>query len=323
MTSPISSRIHWVDYSKALLIFLVVLAHCPNVPTSLDAWITGFHMPAFFIISGYLHKQPQSIREGIKKNVKRLIVPSLLFSALCYVYWLIKFLYHEPFQAEKCIIKPLLGLWIYDPSVGTSICLIWFLVVLFLCLLLLDIVNKYKTGGVFAILSIIGALWVDYIDGWSYSGIFYLQRAMVSFPFVAFGFLMKKYGVSIAGEQYPVRKRCALGFMLLVLYSAIALNNGHVGIYSATFGDSMTLYYINSIIGSVAFFFFVKKSKPSFRWIQIISGGTIVILCLHSYIISILTHITVNPYIITGLIAVLSYPLILFFKKYLPLFVGR
>lgn len=50
------SRIDWIDYSKAILIMLVVFAHCPRVPYTLDALIVGFHMPAFFIISGYLHK---------------------------------------------------------------------------------------------------------------------------------------------------------------------------------------------------------------------------------------------------------------------------
>lgn len=44
------SRIDWIDYSKAILIMLVVFAHCPRVPYTLDALIVGFHMPAFFII---------------------------------------------------------------------------------------------------------------------------------------------------------------------------------------------------------------------------------------------------------------------------------
>ncbi len=41
------SRIDWIDYSKAILIMLVVFAHCPRVPYTLDALIVGFHMPAF------------------------------------------------------------------------------------------------------------------------------------------------------------------------------------------------------------------------------------------------------------------------------------
>ena len=82
------NRIIWVDYSKAILIVLVVFAHCPFVHPLFDVLICGFHMPAFFIISGYLHKYPGTIVGGIKKNIRRLLFPALLFSALCYVYWL-------------------------------------------------------------------------------------------------------------------------------------------------------------------------------------------------------------------------------------------
>lgn len=37
------SRIDWIDYSKAILIMLVVFAHCPRVPYTLgciDSWFS-------------------------------------------------------------------------------------------------------------------------------------------------------------------------------------------------------------------------------------------------------------------------------------------
>lgn len=37
-------RIIWIDYSKVILICLVVFAHSPFVPTYLDTFICGFHM---------------------------------------------------------------------------------------------------------------------------------------------------------------------------------------------------------------------------------------------------------------------------------------
>lgn len=49
-------RIIWIDYSKVILICLVVFAHSPFVPHMLDTFICGFHMLAFLLfqdISNY------------------------------------------------------------------------------------------------------------------------------------------------------------------------------------------------------------------------------------------------------------------------------
>ena len=47
-----SKRLNYLDYAKGIGILLVVLGHIYNNNTKL--WIYSFHMPLFFIISGYL-----------------------------------------------------------------------------------------------------------------------------------------------------------------------------------------------------------------------------------------------------------------------------
>lgn len=47
-----SSRIDWIDYSKAFLIVLVVFAHCPLIPHVLDV-LMGFiclHFSSYQVI---------------------------------------------------------------------------------------------------------------------------------------------------------------------------------------------------------------------------------------------------------------------------------
>ena len=48
-----SGRIIWMDYAKAVGIALVVFAH---MPSRFAGIIFLFHMPLFFILSGYLYK---------------------------------------------------------------------------------------------------------------------------------------------------------------------------------------------------------------------------------------------------------------------------
>lgn len=50
-------RLHWLDYSKAIGMYLVVLGHVIKDNSQLlKVIIYSFHMPLFFFLSGFLHK---------------------------------------------------------------------------------------------------------------------------------------------------------------------------------------------------------------------------------------------------------------------------
>ena len=48
-------RKDYIDYAKAIGIFLVVLAHTP-LKNEVSDWIYVFHMPLFFFLSGVFAK---------------------------------------------------------------------------------------------------------------------------------------------------------------------------------------------------------------------------------------------------------------------------
>lgn len=75
-------RILWLDTLKIMAIYLVVLGHIVSTTyqPDLKGIIYSFHMPLFFMISGYLNKDK---RNAIKANVFALIVPYVL---LCVLY---------------------------------------------------------------------------------------------------------------------------------------------------------------------------------------------------------------------------------------------
>lgn len=66
----------WLDMARGIGIVLVLLGHCPGNPF---AWlIYGFHMPLFFILSGYLFKN-EKINVFVPKLIRRYIIPYLVF----------------------------------------------------------------------------------------------------------------------------------------------------------------------------------------------------------------------------------------------------
>ncbi len=91
-----SSRETWIDVAKGWGILLVVLGHAlrglQNVailPNSgwahvMDAWIYSFHMPLFFLLSGFFMEKAvqRPLDRALKDRAKTLLWPYLLWSIL-------------------------------------------------------------------------------------------------------------------------------------------------------------------------------------------------------------------------------------------------
>ncbi|WP_088072895.1 acyltransferase family protein [Gottfriedia luciferensis] len=81
-------REKWLDVAKMIGIFLVVYGHSTEGPNSIT-FIYWFHMPLFFIISGYLFKPVNSVNElkfYIKKLTFRLLIPYCTYLILFSFY---------------------------------------------------------------------------------------------------------------------------------------------------------------------------------------------------------------------------------------------
>ena len=85
-------RINWIDWTKALAVYCVVFCHLPQ---SQD-WFYYRYLQAdiitiFFFISGYMKKDHGSDKANWQKYWHSLILPYLLYNAIVYPYWLVKF----------------------------------------------------------------------------------------------------------------------------------------------------------------------------------------------------------------------------------------
>lgn len=130
-------EIKWIDWAKFLGIFLVILGHVlQRVPGWNDCeiinlwdWIYLFHMPLFFVLSGYLYKQ--SSNPGYRKIFYALIIPYLLYQLLYMPLWNWKALYAEE-GATLFFGKHILGILMgdgYETPYSLYSCLpCWFIV---------------------------------------------------------------------------------------------------------------------------------------------------------------------------------------------------
>ena len=83
-----SHRLVFIDMARCMALFLTVFAHLYSVNSDVRLYIYAFHMPLFFLLSGYLHKNT-SPGLLIGKSAKRLLIPFAFFLFLGYLYFVI------------------------------------------------------------------------------------------------------------------------------------------------------------------------------------------------------------------------------------------
>ena len=76
-----AKRLEHLDMVKGIGIFLVALGHMEDIATGTRVWISSFHMPLFFIVSGILmavkDEPSNDFRETVKKKFCGIIIPYL------------------------------------------------------------------------------------------------------------------------------------------------------------------------------------------------------------------------------------------------------
>ena len=85
----VETRNHTIDVLRGLAILLVVFGHITRTMW-LNSYIWSFHIPVFFLLSGYLYDPKKFATFGafVKRKFKGLIIPYLIFGVLTYLYWL-------------------------------------------------------------------------------------------------------------------------------------------------------------------------------------------------------------------------------------------
>ena len=122
-------RITYFDMVKGLAIILVVLGHIEYISDPLRVWISSFHMPVFFVVSGmlirYKDETSADLSDSVKKKARGILIPYFWFSVL---YFFIDMI--NVFRGE--ITSVTFTRDIVDSLTGYGVSVLWFLPALFL-----------------------------------------------------------------------------------------------------------------------------------------------------------------------------------------------
>lgn len=276
--------------------------------------IYSFHMPAFFIISGYLYKP-----HAWWKTAKAFLLPVLFFSAIV----LIKAIVAQYFRIGAIHISEIVYLntfWCNSTGQGPLFVGLWFIYALMGCRFLMGDISIFKLFGKnYWIIGIICFAYVtidNYLNKEYFFKTTYLYNSVVAMAFFTFGMFLKEHKFDFS--KYSI----SLCTILSIVAIFLSVLNGRIDMLERNYGFNSLLFYLNAIIASLSLFMWTSKLKQ-YDCVRLFSIGTLSLLgthmILHSFISPILKStglcIEFISVISTIVIVLLNYPLISFCSK--------
>lgn len=318
-----NKRENWIDWSKTLLIFLMVLGH-NDLPDWGRLWIYGFHMPAFFIISGYLYKE----RDWMK-TLRGFVVPVFVFSLIRFLFYVLN-QYRLGTMDWDCSLWGRCLLPFLKTNVENEVTLfsgVWFIVCLFICRLLCGDLWKVSSSRVlyamgvccfaFMCLEPLLPISANVKD-------FFLYRTIACLPFFVMGIFWKRE------KMIGLKFKPLLLLGLFMLYVILSQYQGYVEFYSGFYGVHYAVMAFVALIASYCLFCIACKLRAS-DVVTVLSMGTILILGVHKILINIMELVCkvgangwwIASVVFSVCVMVICYGLIKLALRYCPLLLGK
>lgn len=286
------NRLVWADNAKAIAIWLMVFCHANLNSHFLMTFIYIFHMPVFFLISGFFDHGEGLSWTIVKKNFNNLIRPYFIYSLFGFlICWISPYLHPELFQCYHNMWDvykaAFVGMFLMDDHISSwsfmPLGVLWFLVALFFCKLFwLFFISAYKLRPYFVIMPLLLCLFI-----WQTNpSVFSLDSAVMAIPFYAGGFLMKKYRIL----DLLFSNKCYLffTFVALTLYLIFeGVANGKVDMDGCNYGNNLLSFYVNGFLGALACILLAQIIDDRTGLMAIVGRSTMMVLAIHPLIIYI------------------------------------
>ena len=247
-------RITWIDSAKGLAIFFIVVGHFLNLGSlePVNKVIYSFHIPLFFILSGYTYKKSFNIEwNKIFKKAKQLLFPYAVYIILSILFCIVYGNYELTWD-KLCYYNA--SIFFNEP--------IWFLLVLFAVSAIEHVVctTNWKISFqvlLLILLSIAGYVCYKYKYGFaSCLNHFGFNRIIVCFSFFLLGNLFNKMESCIKLKSEKIEY--AIILMSSILWIASSLNNAKCSMYIFYFGNYW-LFWLSAVAGSFTIIIVCQK----------------------------------------------------------------
>ncbi|MSS14436.1 acyltransferase family protein [Porcincola intestinalis] len=276
-----SNRIPWIDIAKGITIILTIIGHSLGYGTLGRNVIFSFHMPLFFILSGYtfhLSTNWESFAKRVKKDAVRLILPVLYVS---FISIGLQFLFSTDHSRNNfftifCGMGRALfwasGVSVYDsPALG----MMWFLISLFSARTIFNLLNIiFPSDGYKVIPILVGILGIFLGVKGKYLP-FNFDVSLMATIFIVIGWELKNFLGTKNNASFQV---LTIGFWLSCLRSGL-----YIEMASRSY-PGILISVIEALSGTLILFWL--SQRISFSWIAThalapLGRITMTVLCVH------------------------------------------
>lgn len=296
------NRIAYLDMARGFAIFLVVMGHRGFISYQTNAWLSTFHLPCFFIISGILltvkREYEASLPSIIKKKAKSLLIPYFLYSVLSL---LCDFLYIKRGSLTFTDLKS----HFFDTITFRGYSVLWFLPVMFIAeTVALLLIKKFpKLNFLLVCLFAVGAfIFFDQakLHGWNvfvYELSRFLYKSSIASSFIIVGNIFSEIGPK--AEKFSWREFVPG----IILFSVNIFAAPHITIFDLNTPDisSLPQYILLGITGSYGLLL-ILRNVPNIPIVSYFGQNSLIVMCTHlnTPILYVASHLAKSLTFVSG-----------------------
>lgn len=289
----IFDRQEHIDIIRGIGIILMIMGHI-GFGESFDIYIHAFHMPVFYIISGYLFKTKEVATEQfIVKKARQLLIPYFFFSIIS--FFMVYVLHGAKAidfwkECNDTFFNPTNGM---VPVAGA----LWFLPALFWLNVIFHFLHKwfghnnYLLFGITLIIGFLAMFVTDFYDIYLPMG---LDAAFVGVAFMGTGYFIKII-LKKRSTLCIFNMNIGIFLVVLILHRYLIFFNGLVNFRGAIY-QNVLLTWINALLGTILLWNLSKwLSYSKNKWkkgniiqgIEQIGAHSITFVCLNQVVIEV------------------------------------
>lgn len=286
-----SKRLSYIDMAKGIAIILVVAGHSTLMGKGPLTFITSFHMPLFFIISGllfyYKNTKSEDFKSFARKRFLGMMVPYISFSVIYLIFYYLQLKSSELITPE----------YIHDAYLQTfslyGISVLWFLPAIFFGEIIFYFLIKKLPGKASAIIIVILAFVPTLLkgrldvlipgtittDALRFLRLFlvFLLRLPGAVTFLGIGYAL---GV-IKEKSRPIKPvlEVLIAVLLIGADAVLAFLNGGVDMHYVSYNNPF-LFYIAATSASLGILL-ICKHLPNIRPLSFFGKNSLIVMLTH------------------------------------------
>ena len=238
-----------LDILRGIGIFLMVFDHV-GWGSLVHTYIQSFHMPLFFIVSGYLWKN-EALSSLARKRFKTLLIPYAVFATAFLLLQIAPIL-----GGEQSLLKSVKAVLLYPTDIDNMPIApaLWFLPCMFSASIVYSLLSRLNFKLKAWTIVCLSTLGVTYSQLFDRMLPFAIEPMTVALGFMLVGKLIKKNDNRVMDWL----DKSWIIILLLMVEAMLAILNGSVDMRSARYHNCF-LYFLNGIAGTLAYWGIAKR----------------------------------------------------------------